>query len=307
MLRALLSVASTSLHLSMLKDLLNSRIIAVMTVSAGGADWNSLARANAGQRWRKESSLMGREVTRAIVEAAQVAPGMRVLDVACGAGEPAISIAALLDGSGQVLGVDNAAGPLMTARERATQHGLSKIGFQLADVHSLPFPDNSFDRVTSRLGVMFFSDLPRALSEMRRVLRPDGKAALLAWGPIEQPYFAATLGTLLRLLPGASLPESGKKMFAFQRPGVLAQAFRDARFSAVEENFLTVPWTWPGSPEEVWEYFQDATVPFSPLLRSIPAGRRDEIDSEVVRAISRYSDGKEIKFTATVNITSAIK
>lgn len=109
---------------------------------------------------------MGSDMTQAIVEAATVQPGMRVLDIACGTGEPAISLAALLAGKGEVVGVDVSPAPLKIAEERALQRGLANASFQQADAHELPFPDNSFDRITSRLGVMFFSDLPRALSEM---------------------------------------------------------------------------------------------------------------------------------------------
>ena len=89
--------------------------------------------------------------------------------------------------------------------------------------------------------------------------------------------------------------------------GVLAQTLQDSGFSSAEERLVTVPWTWPGTPEEVWEYFQDVAVPFAPLLQSIPAERRAEIDAEVLRAIGRYYDGASIKFTATVNISVAVK
>src|SRR6478672_4927167 len=146
-----------------------------VTTLGENTDWNSFGRANASQKWRRQSAAMGNDMTRAIVEAAQVRPGMRVLDIACGTGEPAISIAQLLAGSGDVVGIDISPSPLKIAAERATQRGLSNVTFQQADAHQLPFADNTVDRITSRLGVMFFSDLPRALSEMRRVLKPSGR------------------------------------------------------------------------------------------------------------------------------------
>jgi len=278
-----------------------------VTVLQENADWNSFGRANASQKWRRQSAAMGNDVTRAIVAAAQVQPGMRVLDIACGAGEPAISIAQLLAGSGDVVGIDISSSPLKIAAERATQRGLSNVTFQQADAHQLPFANNSFDRITSRLGVMFFSDLPRALSEIRRVLKPAGRAILLVWGPMDQPYFQTTIGTILRMLPGVAAPASGRKMFALGDNGVLSHALRQAGFSQVKEELVTVPWTWMGTPEEVWEYFQDVTVPFASFLQSIPADRCGEIGAEVVKAISQYYDGTSIKFTATVNIAVAAK
>jgi ubiquinone/menaquinone biosynthesis C-methylase UbiE len=269
--------------------------------------WNSFGRANASQKWRRQSAAMGNDMTRALVGAARVQPGMRVLDIACGTGEPAISLAALLSDKGEVVGVDISPAPLKIAEERAAQRGLSNASFKQADAHHLHFADNSFDCITSRLGVMFFSDLPRALSEMRRVLKPKGRAILLVWGPMDQPYFLTTIGTILRMLPEAIVPESGRKMFALGNKGILSQALRQAGFSQAEEELATVPWTWLGTPAEVWEYFQDVAVPFASFLQSIPAARRREIDGAVLKAIGRYYDGTSIKFTATVNIAVAVK
>lgn len=278
-----------------------------MAIRANTTDWNSFGRANASQKWRRQSAAMGNDMTRAIVAAAQARSGMRVLDIACGTGEPAISLAAVLIGDGDVVGVDISPAPLKIAGERAIQRGLSNVTFQQADAHELPFPNNSFDCITSRLGIMFFSDLPRALSEMRRVLKPEGRAILLVWGPMDQPYFQTTIGAILRMLPEASVPESGRKMFALGNKGVLTQVLRQAGFSEVKEELVTVPWTWMGTPEEVWEYFQDVAVPFASFLQSIPAERRPEIDAAVLKEISQYYDGTSIKFTATVNIAVAVK
>jgi ubiquinone/menaquinone biosynthesis C-methylase UbiE len=278
-----------------------------VTALRENSDWNSFGRANASQKWRRQSAAMGHDMTLAIVAAAQVQTGMRVLDIACGTGEPAISIAHLLAGGGDVVGVDISPAPLKIAEERATQRGLSNVTFQQADAHHLPFADNTFDRITSRLGVMFFSDLPRALGEMRRVLKPSGRAILLVWGPMDQPYFQTTIGTVLHMLPSVVTPESGRKMFALGDKGILSQAMRQAGFSQVNEELVTVPWIWMGTPEEVWEYFQEMTIPFASFLQSIPADRRHEIDAEVLKAISQYYDGTSINFTATAKIAIAVK
>src|SRR5579864_704452 len=143
------------------------------------SDWDHFGRAQAARQWRQQSSVLGRDVTELIVQAAEVEPNMRILDVACGTGEPTISLARLLDGSGEVFGIDISAQALKIAQERLVSHGLTNVQFQLGDVHQLPFAENTFDRITSRLGVMFFADLPRAAAEMRRVLKPRGRITLL--------------------------------------------------------------------------------------------------------------------------------
>lgn len=278
-----------------------------MTGEAAGGNWNSYGRIHASQRWRKPSAAMGRYLTEAIVAEAKVERGMRVLDVASGSGEPAISIATLLAGTGTVIATDISSQPLELARERARQRGLTNVEFRTADVHDLGFEEGSFDRVTSRLGVMFFADPARAFREMCRVLKPGGRATMLAWGTYQQPYFQTTIGTILQMLPDAALPASGAAMFKFGEPGTLTDALRPAGFAQVDERTQTLPWTWPGTPEEVWEYFQEVTIPFKPLFQAVPDGQRKEIDAAVIQAIRRFYLDGEVRFSATVVLASATK
>lgn len=277
------------------------------SMSENRSDWNSFARANASQLWRQKSAAMGRHATEAIVKEAAVRPGERVLDVACGTGEPAISLASLLRDTGSVVGADISTEPLKIAAERAASRGLTNTAFVQADIHRLPFADAEFDCVTSRLGVMFFADLTRALAEIHRVLKPGGRIALLAWGPMEQPYFETTIGTLFRLLPGSQLPASGLAMFKFGDPKVLADAAAHAGFTKINARLDTVPWTWPGTADDVWAYFQEVTAPFRALLKAIPDSRREEIDSAVCEAIAQYERNGAIEFGATITLVVGTK
>jgi SAM-dependent methyltransferase len=265
--------------------------------------WDSFARLNAGERFKAQSAEMGAAVTEAIVEEARVAEGMHVLDLACGSGEPSISIAALLNGTGQVIGVDMAALPLEVARERARKRGLTNVEYQQADVHALPFADASFDRVTSRLGVMFFGDLPAALGEMRRVLKPGGRLALLAWGAMQQPYFDATIGTVRRIRPELEIPATAQSMFTFGVPGTLSAALGIAGFSAVEERVRELKWDWHGTPEEMWDYFRGVTVPFRALLEK--ADGDPAVDAAVLAVLHQKFDGEWVRFNAHMVLVSA--
>src|SRR3954451_23482529 len=139
-------------------------LLIAMTTSAQ-SDWNSFARTNASDRWRKQSAIMGAPLTKLIVDEARVGPGMRVLDVACGTGEPAISIATLLNGTGEVVATDISPEPLKVGEQRARHRNLENISFQIADAHQFPFDSARFDRITCRLGLMFFAHLPKALRE----------------------------------------------------------------------------------------------------------------------------------------------
>lgn len=267
--------------------------------------WNSFARTNASDRFRKQSAIMGTPLTEMIVREARVEPNMRVLDIASGTGEPAISIATLLNGTGEVVATDISNEPLKIAEGRAQQRGLKNIRFQFADVHQLPFEDEQFDRVTSRLGLMFFADLGKALSEIRRVLKPGGRFTAVAWGPMEQPYFDATIGTVLKLCPELQLPQSGKNMFKFGDEGTLTRALKEVGFSEAHDEIRTVDWNWQGTPEEVWDYFQAVTVPFAPLLKAVSSNKQEIVSNAVLREIAKYVEGSQIAFRGQFILATA--
>jgi ubiquinone/menaquinone biosynthesis C-methylase UbiE len=229
---------------------------------------------------------------------------MNVLDLASGTGEPAISLASRVGFEGHVTALDLSSDLLAIAAERAQQRGLKNFSTQQADAHQLPFPDQSFDLVTSRFGVMFFQDCERALREVIRVLKPGAQAYFLAWGPFEQPYWSSTMGVVLDHVGGPAIEPGGPDPFRFCNPGSLSSVMRKAGFGDVKEETRTVPWTWPGTAEEVWEQAQAVATPFLPLLQRIPAGKKDAIDQNAITAIQQYADGDSIKFGAIVVLAS---
>jgi ubiquinone/menaquinone biosynthesis C-methylase UbiE len=273
---------------------------------SSGFNWGASERVAAANRWERPSAEMGRGATEAIVDLAQPQAGMRALDVACGTGAPALQIARRVLPGGHVTAIDISPEPIKIAMERAHERGLTNLIFQQADVHELPFDDTAFDLATSRLGVMFFSDLPRAFGEIRRVLKPGGRVALLAWGPAEQPYFQSTGGVIMRHT-GVGLPPAAQQVFKFGKPGTLAGALHSAGFRDVNEQLRTVPWIWPGSVAELWEYYQAVTVPFRPLLQQITPGQLAPITRDVGEAFSKYWDGEKVNMTADFVLASAIR
>src|ERR1700686_4290069 len=242
--------------------------------------WGSQYRLVASEKWKAKSAAMGQSVTNALVDYAQPAPGMQILDLASGTGEPAISLALRVGDHGHVTALDLSADLLEVATQRAHARGLSNFTTQKADAHSLPFPDNSFDLATSRFGVMFFREPVLALRELRRVLRPGARACFLAWGPVDQPYWQSMMGVVHRHVGGALLQPGGPDPFRFAAPGSLSEILRSAGFNPVEEETKTLPWTWLGLVEEVWEQAQAVAVPFRPMLERVPAEKCPETHAE---------------------------
>jgi SAM-dependent methyltransferase len=246
-------------------------------------------------------------VTEALVEYARPKPGMRLLDLASGTGEPAISLAMRVGAQGQVTALDLSADLLEIAKARARERGLANFVTQQADAHVLPFADYSFDLATCRFGVMFFRDIGLALRELRRVLRPGTRACFLVWGPFDQPYWRSTMAVVHRHVGGPLLLPGGPDPFRFSQPGSLSAVLNSAGFGEVKEETRTLPWTWPGTPDEVWEQARAVAVPFRPMLDRVPVGMWPQIHEEVRAAIGKYVEGENIEFGASVVLASGSK
>ena len=117
-----------------------------------------------------------------VVAAADPAPGERVLDVACGTGVVSVAAAQAVGAHGRVLGIDLSGAMVHAAAERAQAQGLRHAAFERMDAEQLALPDGGFDLALCALGLMYLPDPAAALREMRRVLRPGGRAALAVWG-----------------------------------------------------------------------------------------------------------------------------
>jgi ubiquinone/menaquinone biosynthesis C-methylase UbiE len=133
--------------------------------------------------------------TARVVDAAQIQPGQRVLDVACGTGILAREVASRTGPTGSVVGLDLSPRMLAVAERLAPV-----VDWRQSAAESLPFPDESFDAVVSQFGLMFFTDGPRAFREMLRVLRPGGCLAVAAWDSLDNiPAYATELALLDRV------------------------------------------------------------------------------------------------------------
>jgi SAM-dependent methyltransferase len=268
------------------------------------APWSSSFRLVASEKWKAKSAVLGNAVTEALVEYSRPVPGMRVLDLASGTGEPGISLAQRVGPQGSVTAVDQSFELLEIAAERARNKKLSNFTTQQADAHQLPFPDQSFDLASCRFGVMFFSDVERAVTELRRVLRAGARACFAAWGSIDQPYWQSTMKIVHRHVGGAILPAGGSDPFRFSAAGSLSEVLRSAGFREVEESAQKVPWTWPGDAEDVFEYASAVAAPFRPMLEQVSEEQWPTIRAEAKREIERYRVGNEIRFGADVVLAS---
>jgi SAM-dependent methyltransferase len=234
-------------------------------------------------------------------------PAMRILDVASGPGEPAISIAAAVahDG-GHVTATDLVLEMLATAEQNARARSVTNIAFRHADAEALPFADAAFDAVTCRFGVMLFPNTRQALGEIRRVLKPGGQFVAMVWGPQERDALFNSLAVVRRYveLPPPSPPETPHR-FRFSTPGALAARLREAGFRQVEEHAHTIPMPWQGSAEEWWEAMQKMNGAMREAVDALDADRHAALVREVLDA--KRAAQREGGETSAVIVASAVR
>ena len=187
----------------------------------------------------------------AVLDAARVTPGTRLLDAGCGAG--LLGVLATFRGA-QVTAVDASAALLAIARER-----LPAADVREGDLEALPFGDASFDAVTAVNSVFFAADTLAAMCELSRVARPGGRVVVTAWGPPERcEFLTAWMPAVGPLMPPPP-PGAPGKPGALSEPGALAAMLERASLRVVNEGEVACPFVFP-SAEASWRANASAGV-----------------------------------------------
>ena len=260
--------------------------------------------------WQKHFPQMREQmaaVTNALVEAAQPQPGMRILDLASGNGEPALSLARRVAPNGHVTATDLNEGMLSALRANAAADQVANIETKVCDAHELPFADGTFDLVTSRFGVMFFADTPGALREIKRVLKSGGRAAFLVWGPPGPgTYFGAAALPFMRRLAVKPDPD-GPGPMRFAEPRKLATLLEEVGFANVEERSANLPAAYRGSPQELLTSMMEIAAPFRNAAATLSDAERTAAQQEALNNLGAAYDGALTKVTAPVIIVSGTR
>jgi ubiquinone/menaquinone biosynthesis C-methylase UbiE len=190
-----------------------------------GVNWES---DEVAEHWRRNQARRDEHIgpaTEMMLDLADLRTGSRVLDVAAGTGGQTVLAARRVGPSGYVLATDLSAAMLNVAAEAARKAGLTNIETQVVNAHNLDGEAESFDRVICRSGLMLFSDPPKALREIHRVLKRGGKFAALVFSTEEKNPYQGIPFFIVRRLGGKPPPH-----FSLGEPQRLGDAFRDGGF-----------------------------------------------------------------------------
>ena len=234
------------------------------------------------------------ELAAALLAAARLAPGQRVLDLASGPGLLARDAAGVVGGDGLVVASDISRGQLDCCPD------LTRVA---ADGEALPFVGASFDRVLCGLGLMFFPDDLAALHEIRHVLAPDGLLALSVWGRAEEtPLVECALACMRRLLPPPKVVRPS--IFRFGDTGELSRRLASADFSdsEIRPHRFTVEFA---DAAAYWQGFLDLAGGAAESLSRLPAEKQQALAAAVGDELAPHAVASGYRLSSTVLIATA--
>jgi enediyne biosynthesis protein CalE5 len=246
----------------------------------------------AAEGWKKQDASIRERtepVTRRMLELAGIAAGKRVLDIACGTGEPAIPAARAVGEGGSVLATDQAPEMLEVAREKAEAESVSNIEFRQVDGEELDVPAESFDAVTCRWGIMFMPEPLRCLKQAHQALKPGGRIVLATWAaPQENPWISLPMGILRKYhsepTPDPTAPGGP---FSFMSEEKLTMALEQAGFRDANVERMEVQMASFASAQEWWDDQLETTGPLKTIFSQLSPEDQEAAAREIMQAATQ--------------------
>jgi ubiquinone/menaquinone biosynthesis C-methylase UbiE len=269
-------------------------------------EWRETAR-----YWKKYSATirsMFAPLTNALIADSGIETGQLVLDVAGGTGEPSLTIAGKVGPTGSVMCTDAVEEMVVAAEHEAWKRGIENVEFRQCSADSLPFPDNAFDAVVSRLGAMFFPDPLAALREMLRVTKCNGTLALAVWHKSElNPFSYVVTRVVSRHIELEPENPDSLGAFRFAEPGKLADILTAAGAIEVSERILKFQIEAPISVKEFWAMRSEVSEILREKLKDLTDEESFRIAQEVEDSVREFFPQDRMSFPAQMIILKGKK
>jgi SAM-dependent methyltransferase len=258
------------------------------------------------KEWSGFNDRADRQISERLVELAGVRSGSRVLDVAAGYGEPALTAARRAGPEGRVVATDISAEMLAFGRERAAAAGLGNVEFIESDASSLDFPQASFDAAVSRWGIIFEPDAEAAAGRIRGFLEPGARMAIASWGePDQVPFLSIPMRTTMERLDVPPPPAGTPGPLSRPTPDAIGGLLEGGGFSkvAVEQDEVTFEFD---SPAHFTAYVRAIAAPIRAMIEQHAGEEQEEAWDAITQAAAAAGGGsKPLSLTNVVLLASA--
>ena len=251
------------------------------------------------ERWEQAAAGWGRRaddrrdlsLATWMIEQLALQPGQQVLELAAGTGDTGFFAAELVKPGGTLLSSDATEAMLEIARRRAEELGIDNVSFQRLELEWIDLPTATVDAVLCRFGVMLTVDPAAALREIRRVLRPGGRAALVVWDAAEHNPWATIPTRVLIELGYASAPDpGGPGMFALADRDKLRELLEETGFADVRIEPLPAPRS-AASVEAFIEETRDLSFMFAGTFNPLPEEAQARVRERIGELVEPFAAG----------------
>ena len=247
-------------------------------------------------------------VTRVMIEDAEITTGQEILDLAGGAGEPALTIAEAVGDSGYVTCTDAIREMVDIAEREARRLQLTNMRFRQCLVESLPFESDRFDRAVCRFGIMFFPDPTACAREMLRVIKPGGRMVFAVWSdPRFNPFFRIVAEIMSHYFEPVEEDPAAPGAFRFAEPGAVANVLKQAGGRIEKERVLDFLMEPPVSLEEFWPLRVELSDTLREKAAKLSAEQLIGVEREVRESAREFFPDGRMRFPAQVTIITASK
>jgi ubiquinone/menaquinone biosynthesis C-methylase UbiE len=241
--------------------------------------------------WSTFNDNADRHISERLVELAGVQSGSRVLDVAAGYGEPALTAARRAGPQGRVVATDISAEMLAFGRERAAAAGLGNVEFVQSDASHLDFPHASFDAAVSRWGIIFEPDAEAAAGRIRGFLEPGARMAISSWGePDQVPFLSIPMRTTMERLDVPPPPAATPGPLSRPTPAAIGGLLEGGGFSsvAVEQDEVIFEFD---SPQHFTAYVRAIAAPIRAMIQQHAGDAQEEAWDAITQAAADAAGG----------------
>jgi SAM-dependent methyltransferase len=266
--------------------------------------------AREGQHWVQQAArydALNHRFGDAMIEAAGLQPGDRVLDVGCGNGTTALEAARRVAPDGRVTGIDVSAPMLVLAQHRATEAHIDNAEFIHDDAQSHAFEPESFDVMISRFGNMFFEDPEAAFRNIGGALRPGGRLAMVSWQEMLKSQWIVVPGAAAA--PHVGLPNFGPPgapgPFAFADGNRLRGILERAGFNAIKLDEVTMPMRVGDDVEDVWGFISSLELVRNEMFAGKPQENIDAATQAAKQALAPFAGPDGVILSATAWLVTA--